>query len=127
MAPGGVILGPGGYLHPQPPPHGIHPELGIPLTLAELERHYAEMGEQRSRMVALLDKTDRMMAGLKRGIDDMQSGGGPSQPEPQGGQQAQQKQPDGSEAPSVPLSRAEKDRSRESVWPVNKETGTSRE
>jgi hypothetical protein len=44
--------------------------MGIP-TLADLERHYMELEEQRRKMVEILERTDRIMAGVKRGIDEM--------------------------------------------------------
>ncbi|KAF5362257.1 hypothetical protein D9756_002813 [Leucocoprinus leucothites] len=44
--------------------------MGIP-TLPELERHYMELSEHRRRTEEMLERTDRVMAGLKRGIDEM--------------------------------------------------------
>ncbi|KAF7309363.1 hypothetical protein MIND_00307000 [Mycena indigotica] len=43
---------------------------GIP-TVEELERHYFSLHEQRRKMEELLRDTERMMAGVRRGIDEM--------------------------------------------------------
>jgi len=67
-----------------------------------------------------MEKTDRLMMGVKRGIEEMKGGGG-------GGAGSQEAQ--GSPSPSVPSAGAvplrsgtatggERDRSRESLWPV---------
>lgn len=119
---GGVLL---------PPPHGLAGTSGnifqtqdmsallalaggmMMPPLAELERHYAEMAEERKRMEEVLERTDRMMAGLKRGIDEMRARASSS---PSASAQSPAQQP-----PSVPLARsstaAEKEK-RESVWPT---------
>jgi len=52
---------------------------GVPTT-AELERHYYELHEQRRGLMEMLERTDRLMAGVKRGIEEMRSaaaGGSP--------------------------------------------------
>lgn len=128
-----------------PPPHdplnGVMTAV-IP-TASELRHHYLELHEQRRRLEELIEKTDRMMAGLKRGLDEMmgapQPSPQPSQPQPQPQHQTQplpqpapqqppsHEQPSqqppqtglNSATPSVPLARAgERERSRESIWPV---------
>ncbi|KAG7093275.1 hypothetical protein E1B28_006958 [Marasmius oreades] len=85
-------------------------------SLGELERQYAEMGEERKRMEEVLERTDRMMAGLKRGIDEMRARASSS---PSVSAQSPAQQPT-----SAPLARpstaAEKDK-RESVWPTEPE------
>ncbi|CAK5283665.1 unnamed protein product [Mycena citricolor] len=43
-------------------------------TLDELERHYFNLHEQRRQMESILRETDRMMTGLKRGLDEMRAG-----------------------------------------------------
>ncbi|KAF7296427.1 hypothetical protein HMN09_01113100 [Mycena chlorophos] len=43
---------------------------GIP-SVEELERHYFSLHEQRRKMEELLRDTERMMAGVRRGIDEM--------------------------------------------------------
>ena len=105
---------------------GIAP---IPST-AELEQHYRQLAEERKRLEEMLERTDRIMAGVKRGLDEMRAGGStnegqPSQAQqssssPSQGPQGQAQQTDGSAA-SVPLARQEKG-NREggggSVWPV---------
>ncbi|KAF5372234.1 hypothetical protein D9758_005063 [Tetrapyrgos nigripes] len=107
----------------QPPPPGhemsamVIPGItGVP-TLADLERHYADMNEQRKRMEEMLERTDRLMAGMKRGIDEMRAAS-------QGAGQIQRPSSSSGPAPAVPLSRTastDKER-RESVWPVNTES-----
>jgi GATA-binding protein len=47
---------------------------GVP-TVSELERHYCELSEQRKRLEEMVEKTERMMAGVKRGLDDMRGHG----------------------------------------------------
>lgn len=44
--------------------------MGIP-SLSDLERHYMDLSEHRRRTVEMLERTDRMLVGLKRGIDEM--------------------------------------------------------
>jgi hypothetical protein len=74
-----------GYPVPPGPPQFYAPDLnmlnfslavgnlmGIP-TLPDLERHYMELSEHRRRMEEMLERTDRVMAGVKRGIDEMRS------------------------------------------------------
>ncbi|KAL0581771.1 GATA type transcriptional activator [Marasmius crinis-equi] len=123
-----------------PPPHGMAPGSGnifptgdmstllalasgmaIP-TLADLERHYAEMGEERKRMEEVLQRTDRMMVNLKRNIDEMRRGSAsPNTSAQSPTSSTAQQQPT-----SVPLARpssAEKDK-RENVWPTEPESRT---
>lgn len=80
------------------------PSSGIP-TVPELERHYEELHEQRRRLEEMVEKNERMMAGVKRGLDEMRAGhaaqGGPG-------------------AASRSLVRdVERPRSRASVWPLD--------
>lgn len=72
-------------------------------SVAELERHYSELHDQRRKLEEMLEKTDRMMLGVKRGLDEMKAGSvtGP------GGSN--------SGATSVPLMRGESQR-KESIW-----------
>ncbi|KAG8854468.1 putative electron transfer flavoprotein subunit [Tulasnella sp. 330] len=58
--------------------HSNHPAT-VP-TIPELERHYAELRQERKRLEDMLYKTDRLMAGVKRGIDEMRSSGGGGAP-----------------------------------------------
>ncbi|KAF8142145.1 hypothetical protein EV363DRAFT_45560 [Boletus edulis] len=148
-----------GYALP-PPPHGVgHGYYGLghthsppphdPLngvlttvvpTVADLRQHYQDLHEQRRRLEELFEKTDKMMASLKRGLDEMSAPQPqPSLPQAQPQHQAQTlpqpapQQPPPHEQPpqqpaqavlnaatsSVPLARTgERERSRESVWPV---------
>lgn len=43
---------------------------GVP-TVAELERHYFELHEQKRRMEEMVERTEKLMVGVKRGIDEM--------------------------------------------------------
>ena len=94
-------------------------------TTADLERHYQELHEQRRRLEEVLERTDRMLAGLKRGIDEMRVagaggnvvGGGHSPSTHEGNAPMSG---GGGASSSVPLPRqspGEKER-REPVWPV---------
>lgn len=114
--------------------------MGIP-TLPELERHYMELSEQRRRMEEMLERTDRVMAGVKRGIDEMRGAqqqaapmGPPAQPvpptqevqtqEPQAPQGQVEEGPAQPEPQAVPLhpegvaTASEPERPREPVWPI---------
>jgi GATA-binding protein len=44
-------------------------------TVGELERHYAELNEQKRRMEEMVERTERLMVGVKRGIDEMRGTG----------------------------------------------------
>ncbi|KAJ3821008.1 hypothetical protein F5878DRAFT_625189 [Lentinula raphanica] len=96
-------------------------------SLSDLERHYAELGEQKKRMEEMLNRTENMMQGLKRGIDEMRgsaSGALTSRPSSTA--------PGSASAPSVPIQRppsssaGEKDR-RETIWTVVDPTSQGKE
>ncbi|KAI0326997.1 hypothetical protein GY45DRAFT_1309531 [Cubamyces sp. BRFM 1775] len=120
-----------------PPPH---PQMmdgsGAPHvpSVAELDHHYRELAEQRRRLEEMLERTDRMMAGVKRGLVEMRAASQqqqqqlqkspgqqaqqpPASPQPGGQQQQQGEGSSGSAAPAVPLARQEKG-PREGVAPV---------
>ena len=128
-----------------PPPHDVLNGVltAIVPTASELRQHYLELHEQRRRFEELIEKTDKMMAGIKRGLDEMmgapQPPPQPSPPQAQPQHQAQTlpqpapQQPPSHEqspqqppqtglstaAPSVPLARTgERERSRETIWPA---------
>ena len=93
-------------------------------SISELERHYRELSEQRRKMAEMLDKTDKYLAGVKRGIEEMHaarkggssSGGGVSSPPAQS-----------SSATSVPL-QTRSERNREgNVWPILPQDPPSRD
>ncbi|GLB43343.1 putative GATA zinc finger [Lyophyllum shimeji] len=44
-------------------------------TVQELERHYAELAEQKRRMEEMVERTERLMGGVRKGIEEMQVGG----------------------------------------------------
>ncbi|KAL4078873.1 hypothetical protein V8B97DRAFT_1865004 [Scleroderma yunnanense] len=78
--------------HHTPPPVGNEAAMmngmfrggnGVP-TLVELQQHYHELFEHRRRFEEMIEKTDRMIAGVKRGIDEMlnTSSAQPQQPQP---------------------------------------------
>ncbi|KAF9264014.1 hypothetical protein L218DRAFT_958833 [Marasmius fiardii PR-910] len=98
-------------------------------SLADLERHYAEMSEERKRMEEVLERTDRMLIGLKRGIDEMRAGASVAATSARTGSSspsASTQSPTQQQPTSVPLTRpsggtAEKDK-RDSVWPTEPES-----
>ncbi|RDB15887.1 Siderophore biosynthesis regulatory protein URBS1 [Hypsizygus marmoreus] len=60
-----------------PPPLPLPPHLmGQVPTLGELERHYLELGEQKRRMEEMVERTERLMGGVRKGIEDMKGLGG---------------------------------------------------
>lgn len=112
-----------------------------PPTLADLERHYIELAEHKKRWEEMMERTDRLMAGVKRTIDEMKGNGtaagstvgSPSQQAktvPENGTTSP-KQPEVTVTPavngnegepaapvaSVPLAARNGER-RESVWPI---------
>ncbi|KAF9449376.1 hypothetical protein P691DRAFT_759100 [Macrolepiota fuliginosa MF-IS2] len=112
--------------------------MGIP-TLPELERHYMELGEHRRRMEEMLERTDRVMAGVKRGIDEMRvlaqqqapSMAPAAQPaptqepqtqEPQESRGREEERPGQPQPQPVaqpePIVAGEQERPRETVWPI---------
>ena len=131
-------------------PRGHSPVLmsGVVPTVAELERHYYELHEHRSGLMEFLERTDRLIAGVKRGLDEMR--GSPenaAQQTPQAQPPQTQAQPqatsdgqapsqnegtDGAAASSVPLqpprsSPGSPRSGRESVWPVSTATESARD
>lgn len=136
-------------------PRGHSPVLmsGVVPTVAELERHFYELHEHRSSLVEFLDRTDRLIAGVKRGLDEMRGssdGAAPQQPSqpqqqqpqpqpqsqtqpPSEGQvQAQTEASSGGTAPSVPIqvprsSPGSPASGRESVWPVTTGADSARD
>ena len=134
---------PGYHFYPgaPPPPGGAPP---VP-TFVDLERHFTDLEREKRQLQELLDRTERMMAGLRRGMDEMRMHQAPPPPPPhahqlppaqqpqphhqppQGHQQPSQGAPPGIAPPTaeaVPLSRVERSASsqgtaRESIWPVN--------
>jgi GATA-binding protein len=88
---------------------------GVP-TMGELERHYFELQDYRKRLEEMVEKTDRLMMGVKRGIDEMKGGTGQEDPQPSTPSVIQG-------AVAVPLrastgSSPERERTKENVWPV---------
>ncbi|KIK95619.1 hypothetical protein PAXRUDRAFT_140291 [Paxillus rubicundulus Ve08.2h10] len=121
-----------GHGHSPPPHDAMNGVLAsIVPTASELRQHYLELHEQRRRFEEMIEKTDRMMAGIKRGLDEMMGASQQqqhqpqtlSQPQPHASpeQPAQQSPQAGTNATAaaVPLARAgERERSRESIWPI---------
>ncbi|KAJ3875316.1 hypothetical protein F5051DRAFT_334041 [Lentinula edodes] len=129
--PGTLLLpspqGPGGMFQPLDVPGGsgtgstmvaVLPGTTFALipSVSELERHYAELRDQKMRMEEILERTEKMMQGIKRGIDEMRGGDS-------GEMRPSSTAPGSTPAPSAPIQRppsssvTEKDR-RESVWTV---------
>lgn len=149
-----------GYYAPPPPADmtslmglqlaaaSVHPINYANPTLADLERHYAELTEQKKRWEEMMERTDKIMAGVKRTIDEMKAGaagssstsvppassttGSPQQP----AQAAAGPVPSVPSSPlppavvgaqpapvvvvaAVPLPRAEEREAREPVWPIS--------
>ncbi|CAE6425983.1 unnamed protein product [Rhizoctonia solani] len=51
--------------------HGLHDPSSPPIpTRAELEKHYADLRAERARLEDMLRRTDVILAGVKRGIDE---------------------------------------------------------
>ena len=123
-------------------PRGHSPVLmnGVMPTAAELERHYYELHEHRNGLLEFLERTDRLIAGVKRGLDEMRSSsdGAPPQPPQQSQPQPASEVPPQAEAsnsgtaPSVPLqvtrnSPGSPGSVRESVWPVSTAADSARD
>lgn len=119
-----------GYYGPlghSPPPHDVLNGIltsGVP-TASELKQHYYELHEQRKRLDEMMQKTDALIAGVKRGLEDMAN---VSQQQQQHSPQHSHTSPEQPaqqttvSSTAVPLTRSgDKDRTRESVWPVSPE------
>ncbi|KAL5536892.1 SFU1 [Sanghuangporus sanghuang] len=93
-------------------------------TVNELEAHYYELAEQRRRMQEMIEKTERYMAGLKRGIDEMRGGNGSGNGNGNGISAGMNIGTSPSAAPSASLPLASRSDRREgmSVWPVAPDT-----
>lgn len=116
--------------------------LGMPPTLADLERHYFELNEHKKSWEEMMDRTDRIMAGVKRTIDEMKglrlSSSPPRQPSPlaasttvnpgQAGLSQTGHSLPAAGGASVPLARGSSSSNREdrrdSVWPVTEPAST---
>ncbi|TFK51947.1 hypothetical protein OE88DRAFT_1629001 [Heliocybe sulcata] len=77
-------------------------------SAAELEAHYHELSQERRRLTEMLEKTDRMMERVRRGLEDQRV--------------SEQRQ-----AVAVPLSGTRGEGRRESVWPVVSSESAARE
>ncbi|KAF8160008.1 hypothetical protein B0H34DRAFT_425804 [Crassisporium funariophilum] len=126
--------------------------LGIP-SYMDLERHYFELSEQKRKWEEMMERTDRLMAGMKRTLDEMRGLAAQQPPQQTPQQQSPSVQPvqpgsrqqspqmlaastpalsgasvsaAGAGAPAVPLNRAgtNTERERSSVWPVVDATST---
>jgi hypothetical protein len=78
-------------------------------SMTELEQHYYELLDHRRKLEEMFDKTDKLLLGVRKGMDELRGGGAPQGP---------------ASAPSTAAqvvrtgSTAEKERTRESVWPI---------
>jgi GATA-binding protein len=113
--------------HSQTHDSSTNGSVGIP-TIGELKRHYEELHEQRKKLDEMAEKTEKMMAGVKRGLDEMRgvhlpSGGGSGSTS----STASASQSGG----AVPLMRSggegDRPRSRASVWPLDSTGSSSRD
>jgi len=105
-----------------PPPHqphepvngsGLSSSSGIP-TISELKHHHEELLEHRKKLEEMTEKYDRMIAGVKRGLDEMRGVHQPSS------QSQHQSQSGGGSSATLPLMRdSDRPRSRASVWPLD--------
>jgi GATA-binding protein len=123
--------------------------LGIP-SYMDLERHYFELSEQKRKWEEMMERTDRLMAGMKRTLDEMrglaaqQSSASPLHQQQQASPQQMQQHPGsahqspqmpaapapvaaGAQVSAVPLNRsgAAAERERSSIWPVVEASGTT--
>lgn len=119
--PHGISHGYYGQLGHSPPPHDAMNGVltsGVP-TASELRQHYLELHEQRKRLEEMIQKTDALLAGVKRGLDDM-SGAAQQQHSPH--PHSSPEQPAQPSSTAVPLTRTgDKDRNRDPIWPVSAE------
>jgi hypothetical protein len=84
-------------------------------TMTELEQHYYELLEHRRKLEEMFDRTDKLLLGVRKGMDELRGGGVPQGPAPASSTAAQVSGPaSGLRAGST----AEKERTRESVWPI---------
>ena len=51
-------------------------------TYDDLKRHYDELTDKQKKIDQMSEKDQRMIAGVKRGLDEMQRGGGNGMQEP---------------------------------------------
>ena len=110
---------------PMPPPPPMVEGIPHVPSVAELDHHYRILAEERKRLEDMLERTDRMMQGVKRGLDEMRAAGAPA-PAPPPSQESSQPAQSGegasaSDAPAaaVPLARQEKGaREGAPVWHV---------
>ncbi|KAH9936003.1 uncharacterized protein BXZ73DRAFT_89481 [Epithele typhae] len=75
-------VGPSFY-HSGPPPVMVEGVAHVP-SVAELDHHYRILAEERKRLEDMLERTNRMMAGVQRGLEEMRAaegGGQPSDPQ----------------------------------------------
>ena len=63
-------VGPSFYHNPSAGPQPMEGVAPVP-TLAELDHHYRQLAEERKRLEDMMERTDRMMAGVKRGLDEI--------------------------------------------------------
>lgn len=52
-------------------PHSRQPSPNSIPSIPELERHYYELAEEKRRLEEMLDKTDKLMSGVRRGMDEL--------------------------------------------------------
>jgi GATA-binding protein, other eukaryote len=116
---------------------------GVVPTVAELERHYYELHEHRTGLLEILERTERLIAGVKRGLDEMRASSDGTTQQQQQPQQPPQQASDGPAQPqsetsnnatapsaSLPLARSAPGSpggGRESVWPLTTDADSARD
>jgi len=115
---------PSSHLYGSTSPHHHHhsghsSSNGVP-SIAELERHYYELAEERTRFQELLDKTERLMSGVRRGMDELRERelALPQHLQQQANGSAPSPPTTAAVAPAVPLPRNGGPGARENVWSV---------
>ncbi|KAI0076555.1 hypothetical protein K474DRAFT_1597740 [Panus rudis PR-1116 ss-1] len=126
------------YAHQPPAPPPPAP------SILDFERHHHQLLEGKRWLEDMLERTNAMLAGMERGINEMKAGSGPGEPlqrqptpqqnqhqsSPQHHQQPQQQQGQSMPAPTsspvqgqnqaqpIPLGRSDRPGAKDSVWPV---------
>lgn len=114
------------FYHNASAPQHMEGMLPIP-SMAELDHHYRQLAEERRRMEEMLERTDRIMAGVKRGLDEMRAAGGASSQEAQQSPQAQPQQQSPSQGQGQGQAQAQQSDGSPSVVPLNRQEKGSKE
>lgn len=99
---------------------------GTGLTVAELERHYFELHEQRRKMEEMLGRTERMMGVVRRGLEELRAASSTSSSATGAGMAAMGMGMSGAGGASVPINVSGRGQ-RDSVWPVSNAVDSGRD